>query len=90
MIPDRILNPKKYYSTEKLSNLPVVEINGTKFRKLTRDERRTITSCQCNHDCSCNGSVVGKIVDYFRKVEFDNTDKAFYSDPNYTPSGFIF
>ena len=89
MIPDRILNPKKYYSTEKLSNLPIVEINGIKFRKIIRDERKLITSCQCYHDCECKGSVVGEIVEYFRKVEFDNTDKAFYSDPNYIPTSFI-
>ena len=89
MIPDRILNPLKSYSNEKLLNLPIVEINGIKFRKIIRDERRLITSCQCYHDCKCNGSLVGRIVEYFRKVEYDNTDKAFYSDPNYTPVGFI-
>ena len=89
MIPDRILNPKKCYSEFFLLNLDIVEIDGIKFRKLIRDERRKITSCQCYHDCSCNGSVVGKIVEYFRKVEYDNTDKAFYSDPKYTPVGFI-
>ena len=89
MIQDRILNPLKSYSNDKLLNLPIVEINGIKFRKLIRDERRLITCCQCYHDCKCSISLVGKIVEYFRKVEYDNTDKAFYSDPNYTPVGFI-
>lgn len=90
MIPNRILNPLKSYSNEKLLNLPIVEINGIKFRKLIRDERRLVRSCQCYKDCSCNGSIVGEIVEYFRKIEYDNTDKAFYSDPAYIPTGLIF
>lgn len=77
----KILEPIKTYSNEFLMNLPIKEINGKKFRLLTRDERRRITSCQCFKDCECYDSIVGEIVFYYRSIENDGTDKAFYSLP---------
>ena len=85
MIPDRILNPKKLFTEEYLGRLPVVDVDGTLFRKLVRDERRIVTSCQCFGDCSCRGSITGGLVEYFRRKDYDGTDKAFYTDPKYTP-----
>lgn len=71
-------NPKQYYSNNFLLNLPIVKIDNIPYRKLIRDERYTVTSCQCYGDCDCYGKTRGEIVTYFRKVEFDGTDKMFY------------
>lgn len=81
----KILNPQKYYSNDFLNSLPIKEIDDQKFRVLVIDERRKITSCQCYRDCSCYGSVVGEIVTYYRRIQYDNTSKAFYSDYHYIP-----
>lgn len=81
----KLLNPKSFYSKQELLNLPIREINGKKFRVLVKDERYIVTSCQCFKDCNCQGSISGELVTYYRSLQYDNTDKAFYSDPNYVP-----
>lgn len=81
----KILNPTSFYKPDYLLSLPIKIINGRRLRVLTQDERVKVTSCQCYHDCDCYGSVVGKIEEYYRLVEHDNTNRAFYSDPNYLP-----
>lgn len=76
----QLQNPKQYYSNSFLLNLPIVEIDNTPCRELVRDERYKVTSCQCHGDCDCYGSIRGKIITYYRKVEFDGTDKMFYDE----------
>lgn len=73
-------DPKQYYSNSFLLELPIVEIDNIPCRKLIRDERYTVTSCQCYGDCDCYGSIRGEVVTYFRKVEFDGTNKMFYDE----------
>lgn len=85
----KIINPNKYISKEEILKLPIVFHEEVPFRKWVKDETYILNgSCQCPQDCNCSemaGQVAGKIVTYYRKVEFDNTDKAFYEDITYTP-----
>ena len=81
----RVLNPKSKYSEDFLNSLPIEAINDQKFRKLEIDERITLQSCQCFKDCDCRGAVVGKIVNYYRPIELDNTDTTFQSEPKIEP-----
>lgn len=81
----KILNPANFYKQDYLLSLPIKTIKGRQLRVLTQDERVKVTSCQCYHDCECNGSMIGEIIDYYRLVEHDNTNRAFYADPNYLP-----
>lgn len=87
---EKILNPLRLLSKEDIKSLPVVEYNGFKFRKWVKDETyiNKYKGCQCFGDCSCpddDGKVMGSINTYYRRIEFDDTDKAFYDDINYIP-----
>jgi hypothetical protein len=83
--------PLNSVSNEFLLSLPIIEHNGVQFRKWVKDERYRYryTGCQCfKSDCGCpemNGEERGAIRTYYRKVEFDNTNKAFYDDLDYVP-----
>jgi hypothetical protein len=78
-----------FHDDDFYNELPIIEHNGTKFRKWVRDERITHTGkCQCIKDCECfseKGKKIGEIVTYFRRIEFDNTGKSFHTDINHLP-----
>ena len=83
----KILNPlnSRRFTNDELLGLPIHNINGIDFRVIIVDERHKVYSCQCFKDCNCYGSTRGEAFTYYRRVEHDNTNKAFYSDPNYVP-----
>lgn len=81
---EKLLNPIKYI--QNIKELPIVESEGNYFREFKRSYTyKKPNGCQCFKDCDCyleygKTMVVNEV--WYRSVEFDDTDKAFYSQPH--------
>jgi hypothetical protein len=66
-----------------LLKLDLVLFDGIFYRVFSRDLKiYPSLGCQCFKDCNCNPGETQLIKErWYRKAEFDNTDKCFYSSP---------
>jgi len=81
---ERLTNPKNLKID--LLALPIVELEGSKYRLYERIGTRVekYTGCQCYKDCNCSG-LYPRIINYhhkwYRHISHDGTDRAFHSVP---------
>lgn len=80
---ERLLNPLDLGIDT--NDLPVIHFEGKRYRVLERE--RVIYnngSCQCFKDCNHCSSQPRKVTilnKWYRNIDFDNSNKCFYSEP---------
>ena len=81
----RLTNPKRLKNID-LETLEIVEIDDSKYRMfITEHKHIDDGSCQCYKDCDCSerrGSITNTETTWYRNIDFDGTDKSFYSEPH--------
>ena len=79
----RLTNPKRIKIN--LLCLPIEEHEGGEYRVFNQTVSSVDDgSCQCYKDCDCSdrqGEVTKTETTWYRSIDFDGTDKAFYSEP---------